>query len=154
MLGMVVGRFGGSNKVTAQISSSENEYTALHGRIHDFFENLTDSNKGPKKALEELLRNSPITGDEALTNTLVEKMKDINTRFGAYLAFEVIGTKQIGSDLVLIRYIYKCQNYPVVWNFIFYRPLSKTGDTTSRQWTLIGLRFDSNLDNALRDSGY
>ncbi|MDO5582250.1 MAG: hypothetical protein Q4G69_14070 [Planctomycetia bacterium] len=149
-------RGGDSQNAVAQVGiTAESDLSSLHGTIRIFFENLSDPNKGAKKALEEILKNSPISSDEKLLDDLASRVKDINTRFGAYLSFEEIGSKSIGSDLVVIRYLYKCQNYPVVWYFTFYRPIVKTGDTAlSRRWMLIGFRYDSNLDVSLRDSSF
>ncbi|MDO5552988.1 MAG: hypothetical protein Q4G68_04435 [Planctomycetia bacterium] len=133
---------------------SETELAPIRSNIRSFFENLSDSNKGAKKALEELLKSSPLSGDEKTATDLAAKMKDIHVRFGNYLSFEEAGLKMIGTDVVVVRYLYKCQNYPVVWYFTWYRPPTKTTDVVSRNWTLIGMRYDSNLDIALRDSSF
>lgn len=153
---LIVSRIDNTQRAVAQVGiTTDSDLSSLHGTIRIFFENLSDPNKGAKKALEEILKNSPISSDEKLLDDLASRIKDINTRFGAYLSFEEIGSKSIGSDLVVIRYLYKCQNYPVVWYFTFYRPIVKTGDTTlSRRWMLIGFRYDSNLDVSLRDSSF
>lgn len=135
-------------------SFTDTDLSPLRLSIRNFFENLSDSNKGARKALDEVLKNSPISSDEKLMTDLASRMKDINTRFGNYLSFEEVGIKSIGTDLVVMRYLYKCQNYPVVWYFTFYRPQTKSGETSAGSWSLIGLRYDSNLDIALRDSSF
>ena len=153
ILGEWLGREEWTGKVSAQVAT-ETDLGLLHGRIRTFFENLTEPGKGPKKALEEILKSSPLGADEKLSAELAEKMKDISTRYGACVSFEEVGTKSVGSDLIMIRYLYKCENYPIIWYFTFYRPRPKTGETVTRNWTLIGLRYDSNLDIALRDTSF
>ncbi len=153
LVGAMIGRVEWTKNASAQVAA-ENELGLLHGRIRSFFENLTETGKGPKKALEEILKNSPLGADEKLTGELADKMKDINSRYGACVSFEEVGTKSVGNDLIIIRYLYKCENYPVIWYFTFYRPRPKTADTVARNWTLIGLRYDSNLDIALRDTSF
>ncbi|MDO4587128.1 MAG: hypothetical protein Q4C95_07510 [Planctomycetia bacterium] len=152
MIGVTFGRIAFFSQAKAQTEKvTSNDLEVLHSNIKLFFENLSDSNKGPKKAFEDILKNSPLRSDEKVTNDLMNGLKEINTRFGNYVSFEEIGTKSIGNDLVVIRYLYKCQNYPVVWYFTYYRPLAKTENSS---WTLIGFRYDSDLDIALRDSTF
>jgi hypothetical protein len=75
------------------------------------------------------------------------KLDDVKTRFGSFKDYEKIDAKPIGKDLVIIRYLLKCELYPVVWTFTFYRrPTSPTTLTTAAQWQIVGLRFDTNLD--------
>jgi hypothetical protein len=47
---------------------------------------------------------------------------------------ERVKTHRVGSDLVLLRYLQKFENVPVVWYFTFYY----TGD----RWVLVTVRFD------------
>lgn len=155
IVGFWLGRCAYLPDVQAQATSfNESELTPLRANIRGFFENLSDNSKGAKRALEELLKNSPVSSDEKLVADLATSLKEVNTRFGNYLTFEEAGVRTIGSDLILVRYLYKCQNYPVVWYFTYYRQPVKNGELPSGNWTLIGLRFDSNLDAALRETGF
>ena len=152
-----LGRLTRTPDVQAQAANlSETDLTPLRTNIKTFFENLSDNNKGAKKALEEIMKNSPVAGDEKLVGDLAAMLKVMGTRFGNYLTFEETGIKSIGNDLIVIRYLYKCQNSPVVWYFTYYRPPIKTGDVVAGTgtWSLIGLRFDSNIDVALKESGF
>lgn len=132
------------------------EWDSLHAVVKTFFENISDPAAGPQKGLESLLKNSPLEGEnkEAMMKALSEKIGTINDQFGAYLSFESIGVKAIGRDLVVLRYLYKCQNYPVVWYFIFYRPLSPTGESGNKNWFLIHFYYDSQLNVPLWESGF
>lgn len=122
----------------------------LHTMVKIFFEAISDETAGPQKGLEELLKNSPITRDdrEKTILALSNNIREITRRFGPCLSFEPIGAKMIGHDLVTLRYLYKCRDYPVVWYFTFYRS-GGDADTESgsgRAWTLIHFYYDSNLN--------
>jgi hypothetical protein len=51
----------------------------------------------------------------------------------------------IGRDLVLLRYLYKGENFPVVWYFTFYRTTA-AGETGPGTWRTIAVRFDTDLE--------
>ena len=129
---------------------------ALRSVVKTFFENISDPAAGPQKGLETLLKNSPFDGEskEEMMKALSEKISSINEQFGAYVSFEPIGVKSIGRDLIILRYLYKCQNYPIVWYFIFYRPLSADGESGSKSWFLIHFYYDSQLNVPLWESGF
>ena len=135
---------------------SASELESLHAVVKTFFENISDPAAGPKKGLEILLKNSPLEGEskEELMTALSEKIAAVNSQFGPYLSFEAIGVKSIGRDLVVLRYLYKCQNYPVVWYFIFYRPLSSAEESGNKAWFLIHFYYDSQLNVPLWESGF
>jgi hypothetical protein len=84
--------------------------------------------------------------DKALKQ-LTDKTKQLQTEYGRYRGYEQIAAKRIGEDLVLLRYLYKCEHFPVVWYFTFYRtstpgePLRGSGD-----WRVITVRFDTKLE--------
>lgn len=154
LLAIVVGRDSDTfapSTVEAQTGATGADVEALRASIGNFFENLSDPNQGPRKALDELAKNTALGENEALLTELSDNMKLIAANFGAYVAYEPVGVKTVGSDLIEFRYLYKCQNHPVVWRFTYYRPRPNAADATSVPWTLIGARFDSNLDAAFRD---
>ena len=127
----------------------------LRESIGNFFENLSDPNKGSEKAIKDFLKNTPLADNEKIKTKFTDDVRLIGQNFGPYVSYEPIGVKTIGSDLVVFRYLYKCQNYPAVWYFTYYRPRAKTADSVaSSSWTLIGFRFDTNLDAALLDATF
>lgn len=157
LLAFVVGRGGDSlapSTVEAQTGATGADVEALRASIGNFFENVSDPNQGPRKALDELTKNTTLADNEKLITGLADNLKLIAANFGAYVAYEPVGVKSVGSDLIEFRYLYKCQNHPVVWRFVYYRPRPNAADPTSVPWTLIGVRFDSNLDPALRDAAF
>jgi len=139
-------------KVEAQTTFAPSpDVEALRESIGNFFENLSDPNKGSVAAVEDFLKNSAMS--EAGKTRLVDGLKKINGNLGAYVAYEPIGVKSLGNDLVVFRYLYKCQDYPIIWYFTYYRPRAKSGDATAN-WSLIGFRYDTNLDAALLDATF
>ena len=141
-----------------QINSNAVDVESLRESIGVFFENMSDQNKGPNKAVEDFLKNSALAENEKTKGRVAEGLKAINQNFGAYVSYEEIGLKSIGEDLIVFRYLYKCENYPVVWYFTYYRPRGQRSESTTSSttppWTLIGFRFDTNLDAALLDATF
>lgn len=144
------------SKAQTQTSSAGYDLAVLRESIGNFFENMSDPSKGANKAAEEFLKNTPLVENEKSVARFADDLKLINQNFGSYVSYEPIGVKTVGADLVVFRYLYKCQNYPVIWYFTYYRPRAKSADasSTSPTWTLIGFRFDTNLDSALLDATF
>ena len=154
LLAFVVGRDGDSltpTSVEAQTGATGADVEALRASIGNFFENVSDPNQGPRKAFDELTKNTTLGDNESLLAGLSDNLKLVAANFGPYIAYEPVGAKALGSDLIEFRYLYKCQNHPIVWRFTYYRPRPNAADPTSVPWTLIGVRFDSNLNAALLD---
>lgn len=145
--------FAQNGPVTAAAAPSaptSAEIETLQTTVKTFFETISDETAGPQKGLEELLKNSPLVREEKekTISALSNNIREIGRRFGAYLSFEPIGVKTIGRDLVVLRYLYKCQDYPVVWYFTFYRPIAPapSDGLAVRPWSLIHFYYDSNLN--------
>lgn len=139
---------------TQQVTAPSENFDPLCDAIGNFFENLSDSSKGPRKAVDEFVKNSPMAENEKTKSKIVDGLKTIELNFGNYVAYEQIGVKKIGTDLVVFRYLYKSEDYPVVWYFTYYRPRAKSAEGASNDWSLIGFRYDTNLDVALLDATF
>jgi hypothetical protein len=119
---------------------------ALDARVRPFLEGVSGGET--QQAFDELLRGSPLLmkKTEAI-QTLVEQTNQLPERFGRYRSFERFDARHIGTDLVLMRYLYKCDDFPVVWYFTFYRPPPRgeapAGDNA---WRVIIVRFDTQLE--------
>ena len=144
------------NPVVAQQSTAayNADVEALRESIGNFFENLSDSSKGARKAVDEFVKNSAMAENEKTRAKIADGLKTINANFGEYVSYEAIGVKTVGTDIIVFRYLYKCQDYPIVWYFTFYRPRSKSQDGPASSWNLIGFRYDTNLDAALLDATF
>jgi len=97
------------------------------------------------KALNDLLKDSGLLRQSDALKGLLEKSKDLDKKYGRYRGFDRIDAKRIGKDLILVRYLYKCEEFPVVWTVAFYRDF-KRGDVDANSWGIVSLRFDTDLD--------
>jgi hypothetical protein len=128
---------------TADISREQ----GLDARIHEFLTSLRRGNH--TSALDELLQPpSPYSSPnaESQVTDLRKEVEKAGKQFGAILNWERYEAKQIGSDIILVRYILKYEQHPVMWTFLFYRKPSSTLSMTSPStWVLIQLYFDTNF---------
>ena len=129
-------------------------------RIQSFFDQLKTGNT--TVAFDNILLESPLgatTASGQISDMRARFEETKKNLFGEILSFERYGSKRIGEDIIVVRYILKCENYPMIWTFTFYRkPVSQTSLTSgslgsgttsvtnTNRWNLIEMRFDSNLD--------
>lgn len=129
-------------------------------RIRTFFEQLKTGST--TVAFDNLTQNSPLgakTAGVQVTDMRTRYEETKRSVFGEILDWEKHGSKRIGADIVVVRYILKFENYPMIWTFTFYRkpmpqgslsapPISgvSTASVNPNAWTLIEMRFDSSLD--------
>jgi len=119
------------------------ELSALEARANRFLE--TVSMDQAQVAYTELLAGSPLARQAEALKALIEKTDGLDEKYGKYRSFERIRIKPIGRELVLLRYLYKCENFPVVWYFTFYRTTAP-GETGPAAWRVVTVRFDTNLE--------
>ena len=118
----------------------------LDTRVSQFLEGVSMGQT--QTAYQELLTGSQLLKSTEGLKKLVEKTKELETKYGRYRAFERISAKRVGTDLVLLKYLYKCENFPVVWYFTFYRTPQR-GDPPPEDkngWRIIIVRFDTQLE--------
>lgn len=127
---------------------------ALAARASAFFESVSEDKI--QEAFATLLAGSQLAkGDrqEQLT-LLMKKTRDLATSYGPYRNHERIAARRVGGDLVVLKYLYKCENYPVVWHIVFYRDQREPRGTEVASaldtWRVISLRFDTDLDALAR----
>jgi hypothetical protein len=129
------------------LSAETNRDQDIDVKIRTFFETLAKGNSAP--AFEELLRQSPLADAPAGTQNaeLHTKVEELKAQFGKVLNWEKYEVKRFGEDVVMMRYILKYDQYPVMWTFTFYRkPVSSTAAAgMNNPWTLIELHFDTNF---------
>ncbi len=123
-------------------SQPDQTLTSLDAKITLFLEGVSMGDA--QNAYKELLVGSRLAKLEALAD-LVEKTAELEEKYGKYHSFEQIAAKQVGTDLVLLKYLYKCESFPVVWYFTYYRT---PGDTPSGSgdWRIVTVRFDTELE--------
>ena len=136
--------------VGGQVSSGQETVDPIIERLNEkvsrFLEGI--SHGTAQKAFEDFLIGSPLSKKTADREALVKKASELDGLFGKYRAFEPISAKRIGDDLVLMKYLYKCETFPVVWYFTFYRtsPRGERPADTGESWRVIIVRFDTELE--------
>lgn len=143
ILGLIV-----AEQVRAQEAAAVAEHpdvSLLHTQVVQFLEDVSLGR--PEGAFQTLLTGSPLARQTEAVTKLIDETRDLERKFGKYRAFERISAKRIGNDLVLMKYLYKCDNYPVVWYLTFYRDFKRNdASPESDAWILIGIRFDTELE--------
>lgn len=124
-------------------AQDDEDVQQLDTRISRFFQNLNDQQVDAATAFADLLAEGPLAGADDVKK-LVERVPALEKTYGEFLASERVATKRVGKDLVLLKYLYKTERYPVVWYFTYYRPPSKTGEPND--WVVITVRFDTRVD--------
>ena len=116
----------------------------LDVRISSFLEGVSLGQA--QSAYEELLAGSLLLKQKEALKELTSKTDELK-KYGKYRAFERIAARRIGSDLVLMKYLYKCEDFPVVWYFSLYR-VPDAGETTAEDgaWRVVTVRFDTELE--------
>jgi hypothetical protein len=116
----------------------------LEQRVTRFLERISEGDE--EEAFADLLLGSQLAEQTSAIRVLVDRSKEIPDRYGPHQESEQIGTRRIGKDLVLMRYLYKCEKFPVVWYFSFYRNFSRQSVSSDDQWVIITVRFDTQVD--------
>ena len=137
---------GAQSQPSADDSRSQ-EITAR--QIETFFGMLQRGNTSA--AFSELLGQSPLNAPSNATEIarLQTGIEDMNIRFGSILHWERTDVQQYGADVIVMRYVLKYDQYPVIWSFAFYRrpSLSPAPAVIPNQnpWVVVELQFDTNL---------
>ena len=119
------------------------EVDKLQSGIEDFFKGLSSPTIGPELAFSTLVGKGPLKGKNEELTELVKKAGKLEERYGRYTGNEAASVKSIGNDLVILRYLFKGERFPLVWHFYYYRTAN---GAMAKDWNLIEIRFDTNLD--------
>ncbi len=122
------------------------EIELLNRRVSQFFEEVSQNSAA--RAFRELLVGSRLLAlsENDKVEELAAKASQLTDRFGEYRKYERIHAKRIGEDLVLMKYLYKCEHFPVVWYFTFYRAPGELPSESVDAWRVIIVRFDTELE--------
>ena len=126
-------------------AETEQDIEFVKSKAVGFFRSLTDKTLGPDRAFFELIGDGPLKPRTEEIGKLIEQAQTLESRYGAYTGNELVGAKAVGSDLIFLRYLYKGEQFPVVWYFTFYRAAPIAGGV-KRKWSLIALRFDAKIE--------
>ncbi len=137
-----------SRASAAQDKTPDKVVEALSSRVQLFLEGVSSGQS--QKAYQTLLARSDLLKRPADLKKQIESTDALESRYGRYRGFERIAARRVGKDLVLMKYLYKCERFPVVWYFAFYRtPRSKVAKVDNADWRVIVVRFDTNLEALL-----
>ncbi len=135
----------------AEEAISDPATAVLDERVVQFFDRLAGGET--QAAYDRVLAGSPLVQQTEAVKALVEKTDEIKKKYGEYRRAERISGKQVGNDLVLLKYLYHCEQFPVVWHFAFYRSPPRTSGGAAEAtgaWRVILLRFDTDLEALAR----
>ncbi len=118
--------------------------TKLDQRMSRFLDSIAAGNVGD--AFSDLLAGSQLVEQQPAVNALVAKAKEINQRYGQSREHEQLSAKRVGKDLVLVRYLLKCEKFPVIWHVVFYRNFARAAGATEDTWVVISVRFDTQVE--------
>src|SRR5687768_5912243 len=88
------------------------EVEKLQGGIEDFFKAFNNPTIGPESAFNTLVGKGPLKNKEELPG-LIEKAGKLEARYGRYTGHDAASVKTVGNDLVILRYLYKGERFPV-----------------------------------------
>ncbi len=124
-------------------SAQDPNVVEVQNKVESFFDELNET-RTPDQAFEALLAGGPLAKHEDF-KPLIEKYDRIKGSEGnKFLEVERVAAKKIGSDLLLLRYLYKMEQFPVAWYFTYYRARKPNGDVGD--WFVIAVRFDTRLE--------
>lgn len=120
--------------------------TSLSDRVSLFFEGLSGGQTS--EAFGELLVESNLAEREDDVKQLVAQTTQLATKYGRYRGAEQIGSRRVGQDLVLLRYLGKYEQCPVVWTFAFYRPPPPADAAPAEPvaWRVVSVQFHTDWE--------
>jgi len=130
-----------STSADAQTSTPDNAtLTELHERVDNFLNSLGDLATA-RRAVEQIVEDGPLER-QANTTKLIEQVEQFSSRYGIYLSSERVSARLVGRDLVMMTYLYKTDQFPVIWRFTFYRPPTRGVEPST--WRIVSISFDTN----------
>ncbi|MFT5528273.1 MAG: hypothetical protein ACI9G1_000419 [Pirellulaceae bacterium] len=113
-------------------------------RLADFFGDLSSSEVQSDEAFRLLLAGGPLEKRAADVKKLIDRFAQLKNQYGAYLEHERVDSQAIGSDLLILKYLYKAEDYPILWKFTLYR---KPSVGNASPWRVISVSFGTRLES-------
>ncbi|MBX7166026.1 MAG: hypothetical protein K1X74_06725 [Pirellulales bacterium] len=118
---------------------------AVTERIELFFRDISADRV--RDAFTGLLAGSPLAKQTAAVDALVTKTPELARLYGPARNFEQITARRIGTDVLVLKYLYKCETFPVVWYFTVYRTFDRTAAANDPgRWIVVAVRFDTEIE--------
>lgn len=128
----------------AQPPSDDPLIDSLDFKVTQFFDAVSFNEV--EVGLNDLLAGSQLLKQKEQITTLIAKTQDLEKRFGTFRNYERVGARRVGQDLVLLRYLYKCEQFPVVWYVTYYRDFNRGDPDDADNYRVIAIRFDTDLE--------
>ena len=123
----------------------------LNTKAVDFLGGI-GSEGGVDKSFEVLLTSSPLQNDQEKMQMMVARTKELRTKYGEFRKITPLPSRRVGDNLVLLKYLYECERYPVIWYFTYYRVFKATeAPRETENWVLVAVRFDTDLESLAKD---
>jgi hypothetical protein len=136
-----------SERVGAQAPSraSDTVVEALAQNVEDFLAAVGER-KTPA-AFDVLLVDSQLGKQRESLASLIQKTDELESKYGPLRAVERISARRLGQDVVLLKFLFKCETFPVVWRVTYYRTMSLSSSSPDRsRWIVVNVRFDTDLE--------
>jgi hypothetical protein len=124
--------------------AADAELEALDQKIKQFLQTTIDDDV--HAAFQELLAGSPLARQTEAVTSLEQKTRELQARYGLCRNVEQVSAKRVGRDLVLMKYLYNCESFPVVWYFTYYRVYKRGEVPRENSWAVVAVRFDTDLE--------
>ena len=129
----------------AQDVVGDSALTLLHERTTQFLDAV--SLNRTETALKDMISGGPLEKQTEAIKSLSTKIRGLESKYGACRGVDRIDARRLGKDVVLTRYLYKCEKFPVVWYFTYYRDFKRTDlAPETESWILIAVRFDTDIE--------
>ena len=124
---------------------------SAHGRLLRVGLGVKLVRAGPERLRKAALRQSTEAGRAGRGSR--EKNRRNPQEFRRLSQLRADHGAALGKDLVLLRYLYKCDNFPVVWHIAYYRDQRepRLGEASNGESSrVISIRFDTDLEALVR----
>ena len=122
----------------------------LDQEVSSFLESISKYDE--ERAFDHLLIGSKLREQTDAVQQMVAKAEQIERSYGKHQETERISAKRVGKDLVVLKYLFKCKDFPVVWYFTYYRDFSRAALASDvNNWIVIGVRFNTELESLASD---
>ena len=151
LLGVVAGVVVATSATTVvRAQDAEAESARIRRDLQEKAEYFLDdvANDEIQAAYETLLKDGPLE-DFINESALATKTGKLKTKYGDARDFQLVQSKSVGKNLVVMKYLQEFREFPVVWYFTFYRRGDDLQSRNDKEWVVVTVRFDTNLEGLL-----
>jgi hypothetical protein len=99
-------------------------------------------NLGPSQAVDYLFSTNNYSSEKTKgIENIKDQFTEFSPSFGKYTGYELISSKNVGKDFVILTYIVKHDRLPLFFRLTFYKPSDK--------WKIQDFIFNTQMDKVL-----